>query len=56
VRGIKQIIITITLLAIALALIIGVISPLLEHGADTGGKAVSQGRMVISKVDDILKR
>lgn len=51
----KQIIITITMLAIALALIIGVIIPIFEHGAETGGTAVSQGRTTITRLGQVLR-
>ncbi len=51
----KQIILTIGLLAIGLALIMSVVIPLLEHGSDTGNAAVTNGRANIQKVGQILK-
>lgn len=51
----KQIILTITMLAIALALVIGVIIPLLEHGADTGKTAVIGGQTILPRIEQLLK-
>lgn len=51
----KQIIITIAMLAIALALVIGVIVPFLEHGADTGRAAVTRGDAAMPRLEQILK-
>lgn len=51
---IKQIMLSIILLAVALALVIGVIIPLFEHGADTGDKANTQGRLVIERVGAVF--
>lgn len=52
---IKQIIISIALLAIALALIIGVIIPLFEHGTTAGQKAVLRGEAVITRIDAVIR-
>lgn len=52
---IKQIIISIVLLAIALALITGVIIPLFEHGTATGRKAVLQGETVIARIAEVIR-
>ncbi len=51
----KQIILTVMLLAIALALILSVVIPLFQHGSDTGNNAVTNGRANIQKVGQILK-
>lgn len=51
----KQIIITISLLAIALVLIIGVVIPLLEHGAETGHQAVTRAQASITAIGRIIK-
>ncbi len=51
----KQIIITITLLSIALALIIGVIVPIFEHGAETGSAAVTKGEATITRIEQVLR-
>ncbi|WP_154669464.1 hypothetical protein [Ruminiclostridium cellobioparum] len=52
---IKQIIVSIVLLAIALALIIGVIIPLFEHGTAAGQKAVLQGEIVKSRLTEVIR-
>ncbi|MHB8062597.1 MAG: hypothetical protein ACYDG2_08190 [Ruminiclostridium sp.] len=51
----KQILITITMLAIALALIIGVIVPIFKHGAEMGDTAVSRGESIIARIGQVLK-
>lgn len=51
----KQILITIIMLAIALALIIGVIVPIFAHGAETGTNSVAKGRTVITRIEQILE-
>jgi hypothetical protein len=51
----KQIIITISMLAIALALITGVIIPLSEHCRETGANAVVQGHASITGIGQLLK-
>ncbi len=53
--NIKQILLSVILLAVAFALIIGVVIPLLEHGAGTGNEAIIQGRIVLSKVGNLLE-
>lgn len=50
----KQVIITIIMLAIALALVIGVIVPLLSHGAETGNLAVTKGYGALPHIENIL--
>ncbi|EGD47783.1 hypothetical protein Cpap_2186 [Ruminiclostridium papyrosolvens DSM 2782] len=50
----KQVIITIIMLAIALALVIGVIIPLLRHGAKTGNLAVTKGYGALPRIENIL--
>ncbi len=51
----KQIILSIAILAIALALMIGVIVPICEHGAEQGDKAREQGRTVLTRLGNILE-
>lgn len=51
----KQIIITIAMLAIALALVIGVIIPILEHGAETGNSAAAGAKTAVPRIEQILK-
>ncbi len=51
----KQIILSIAMLAIALALVIGVIVPFCEHGAEQGDKASEQGRTVQTRLINILE-
>lgn len=51
----KQVIITISMLAIALALVISSIIPVMKHGAGTGETAVSEGQAVAVKIGEILK-
>lgn len=51
----KQIIITIAMLSIALALVIGVIVPLLTHGGETGDSAILKGEATITKIGQVLK-
>jgi hypothetical protein len=51
----KQILITIAMLSIALALVIGVMVPLLTHGAETGDDAVLKGDAVITRIGHVLK-
>ncbi|HEX2925918.1 MAG TPA: hypothetical protein VHP38_06625 [Ruminiclostridium sp.] len=51
----KQIIISIAMLAIALALVIGVVVPLMEHGAETGNRSVTEGYNASPRLEDILK-
>lgn len=50
----KQIILSVAILAIALALVIGVIVPFCEHGAEQGDKASEQGRLVLTRIDNIF--
>ncbi len=50
----KQVIITIVMLAIALALVIGVVVPLMRHGAGTGSIAVTRGQDVLPRLENIL--
>ncbi len=50
----KQVIITIVMLAIALALVIGVVVPLMRHGAGTGSTAVTRGQDVLPRLENIL--
>ncbi len=51
----KQILITIAMLSIALALVIGVIVPLLTHGGETGNDAVLKGEAAITRIGQVLK-
>ena len=51
----KQVIITISMLAIALALVISSIIPVMTRGAGTGKTAVSEGRTAAVKIVEILK-
>lgn len=51
----KQIIISIAMLAVALALVVAVIIPLLEHGAAAGDTAVSAGRIILPEVKGLFK-
>ncbi len=51
----KQIVITIAMLALALALVIGVIIPLLQHGRETGNSAVIKGQAALPKIEQILR-
>ncbi len=51
----KQVIITISMLAIALALVISNIIPVMKHGAKTGESAVSVGRTAEVRIGEILK-
>ncbi|PYG89138.1 hypothetical protein LY28_00961 [Ruminiclostridium sufflavum DSM 19573] len=51
----KQIIITVIMLAIALILIIGVIVPIFEHAGNAGYTAVFRGGTVISRISQILR-
>lgn len=51
----KQILITISMLAISLALIIGVIVPIFKHGAETGNAAVANGEATITKIGQVIK-
>lgn len=51
----KQIILSIAMLAIALAIVSGVIVPLFEHGAEEGERAGEQGGVVYSRLSNILK-
>jgi hypothetical protein len=51
----KQIIITIIMLSIALVLIIGVIIPIFEHGAYTGNTAVLKGQAAITKIGRVIQ-
>ncbi len=53
--AVKQIILSIAMLAIALALVIGVIVPFCEHGAEQGDKASEQGRLVLTRLGNILE-
>ncbi len=50
----KQVIITIIMLAIALALVIGVIVPLIRHGAESGNLAVTNGYSALPRIESIL--
>jgi len=52
---VKQIILSIAMLAIALAIVSGVIVPLFEHGAEEGERAGEQGGVVYSRLSNILK-
>jgi len=51
----KQILITITMLSIALALVIGIIVPIIKHGGETGNTAVLKGETVITRIGQVLK-
>ena len=51
----KQILITIAMLSIALALVIGVIAPLLTHGAETGNDAVLKGESAVIRIGQVFK-
>ncbi len=51
----KQVIITIIMLAVALALVIRVVVPLMKHGAGMGSSAVSGGQDVLPRLENILK-
>jgi len=51
----KQILITITMLAIALALVIGVIVPIFKHGAKTGDAAVLKGEATMARIGQVLR-
>lgn len=51
----KQIVITIIMLSIALALIIGVIIPIFGHGANTGNTATLKGQAAITKIGQVIK-
>jgi hypothetical protein len=51
----KQILITISMLAIALALVIGVIVPIFKHGAKTGDTAVLKAEATITRIGQVLK-
>lgn len=53
--AVKQIILSIAMLAIALALVIGIIVPFYEHGAEQGDKASEQGRIVLTRLGNILE-
>ncbi|WP_173585579.1 hypothetical protein [Ruminiclostridium josui] len=50
----KQVIITIIMLAIALALVIGVIVPLISHGAEMGSHTVNKGYSALPHIESIL--
>ncbi|AEY64403.1 hypothetical protein [Clostridium sp. BNL1100] len=50
----KQVIITIIMMAIALALVIGAVVPLIRHGAETGNLAVTKGYSVLPHIENIL--
>lgn len=51
----KQLLITITMLSIALALIIGIIVPIVKHGGETGNTAVSKGKAEITRIGQVLR-
>lgn len=51
----KQILITIIMLSTALALIIGVIVPIMKHGGETGEMAVLKGEAAASRIGGILR-
>lgn len=51
----KQIIISIIMLSIALALVIGVIIPIFEHSANTGHTAVMKGNNAISRIGQVVR-
>lgn len=51
----KQIIMAISMLAIAMALVIGVVVPLMRHGAETGDSAVTKGHNAIPRLEQILR-
>ena len=51
----KQIVITIIMLSIALALIIGVIIPIFGRCANTGNTAVLKGQAAITRVGQVIQ-
>lgn len=51
----KQIFITIAMLAIALALVIGVVVPIFKHGTSTGNKAILEGQATITRIEQMLE-
>lgn len=51
----KQIIISVAMLAVALALVIGVIVPIFAHSSETGSSAVSKGNVAQVKLEAIIK-
>jgi len=51
----KQVLITITMLAIALALVIGVIVPIFKHSAETGNATVLKGEATLTRIAQVLK-
>lgn len=51
----KQIMLTIIMLAIALALVIAVIIPISTHSAEVGGNAVLKGQSVIVRFSQVLR-
>jgi len=51
----KQIIITITILAIAIALVIGVVVPIFKHSSDTGNDAVLKAQATITRIGGVLR-
>jgi hypothetical protein len=50
----KQIVTSVCMLAIALALVIGVVVPIFLHGADSGSKAVERGRNALPLIEQVL--
>ncbi|HEY5586475.1 MAG TPA: hypothetical protein VIK78_18535 [Ruminiclostridium sp.] len=51
----KQILITIMMLAIALALVIGVVVPIFKHGASTGDNAILKGQSTMTRIGQVLR-
>lgn len=51
----KQILISITMLSIALALLIGIIVPIIKHGGETGNNAVLKGSAEITRIGQVLR-
>jgi len=54
-KNMKHILITIIMLAIALALVIGVVVPIFQHGEKTGAVAVLKGEATMTRVGQVLK-
>jgi hypothetical protein len=50
----KQIVIAICMLAIALALVIGTVIPIFSHGAVSCRNAVTQGRTALPLIEQVL--
>jgi hypothetical protein len=51
----KQILITVIMLSTALALVIGIIVPIMKHGEETGKTAVLKGEAAVSRMSGILR-